>query len=201
VSEGGRPQGTVPPGAAEHRAALPLFRPRRSHLDPGPRTQADLRAGAAHARVGTTLDAGAGQPLTVQYTPADPNYTAASGAVLITVRYSFSGFLQPVDNPSVLNTARAGVAIPVRFSLAGDQGLTIFAAGSPSVRAVACPKGKTDAIEETASATTSSLIYESSAARYAYVWKTDPTWANSCRSLLVTLKDGNQHEALFKFAR
>jgi extracellular elastinolytic metalloproteinase len=38
-------------------------------------------------------------------------------------------------------------------------------------------------------------------ARYGYIWKTDPSWANGCRSLLITLKDGSQHEALFKFSR
>jgi hypothetical protein len=150
---------------------------------------------------GTVLDAGVGQTLAVQYTPSDPNYTTATATVPITVRYAYTGFLQPVDNPSVLNTAKAGVAIPVRFSLGGNQGLTILAAGSPSVRAITCPKGKSDAIEETVSATASSLIYEASAARYAYVWKTDASYAGGCRSLLITLKDGSQHEALFKFSR
>jgi hypothetical protein len=150
---------------------------------------------------GTKLDAGVGQLLSVRYTPADPNYVAATATVPITVRYAYSGFLQPVDNPSVLNTAKAGVAIPVRFSLNGNQGLTVMAAGSPAVRAISCPKGKTDAIEETVSATASSLIYESASARYAYIWKTDAGWAGSCQSLLITLKDGTQHEALFKFSR
>jgi hypothetical protein len=102
---------------------------------------------------------------------------------------------------SVINTAMAGVAIPVRLGIGGNQGLTVLAPGSPSVRAISCPKNKTDAIEETVSATASSLTYDGSTGRYAYVWKTDPSWAGSCRSLLITLKDGTQHEALFKFSR
>jgi hypothetical protein len=36
--------------------------------------------------------------------------------------YNFSGFFQPVDNLPTLNIAKAGSAIPVKFSLGGDQG-------------------------------------------------------------------------------
>jgi hypothetical protein len=151
---------------------------------------------------GTVLGPGDGQTLTVAFTPDDTaGYAPAADTVQITVRYNYAGFLQPVDNPRVVNTAKAGAAIPVRFSLAGDQGLTIFAAGSPAALAITCPKGKTDAIEETVSATTSGLAYEASSARYVYTWKPDASWANSCRSLVVTLKDGTQHTAWFKFSR
>jgi Domain of unknown function (DUF4082) len=40
--------------------------------------------------------------------------------------YNFSGFFQPVNNMPTLNVAKAGSAIPVKFSLGGDQGLDIF---------------------------------------------------------------------------
>src|SRR5262249_27548413 len=47
----------------------------------------------------------------------------ASSTVLVT--YSFGGFFSPVNNPSVLNAVKAGQAIPVKFSLHGDQGLGV----------------------------------------------------------------------------
>ena len=49
----------------------------------------------------------------------------------VSVLYNFSGFFQPVDNLPTLNAVKAGQAIPVKFSLNGDQGLSIFAAGYP----------------------------------------------------------------------
>ena len=44
--------------------------------------------------------------------------------------YSFNGFFQPVDN-LLLNVAKAGSAIPVKFSLGGNVGLGIFRADLP----------------------------------------------------------------------
>jgi hypothetical protein len=52
--------------------------------------------------------------------------------------YNFSGFFQPVDNAPTLNVARAGSAIPVKFSLGGNQGLDIFQTGYPRVTTVSC---------------------------------------------------------------
>jgi len=52
-------------------------------------------------------------------------------AFLLTPSYPFQGFYQPVDNPPTINVAKAGVGIPVRFGLGGDQGLDIFAADYP----------------------------------------------------------------------
>src|SRR6185295_6038373 len=52
--------------------------------------------------------------------------------------YSFTGFFQPVDNLPTLNVASAGSAIPVKFSLGGNQGLNIFAAGYPASSPIDC---------------------------------------------------------------
>lgn len=43
--------------------------------------------------------------------------------------YSFGGFLQPLEALPTLNSLKAGAAVPVKFSLGGDHGLDIFAAG------------------------------------------------------------------------
>lgn len=34
---------------------------------------------------------------------------------------------------------------------------------------------------------------------YTYVWKTDSSWKNTCRQLIVKLSDGTEHAANFKF--
>jgi len=115
------------------------------------------------------------------------------------VIYSWAGFFRPVDN-DVLNVAKAGRAIPVKFSLNGDQGLEIFEVGYPESIPIKCdgtdPVGE---IEDTVTAGGSSLSYDADADQYIYVWKTDESWAGTCRQLVVILFDGTSHEANFKF--
>jgi hypothetical protein len=40
---------------------------------------------------------------------------------------------------------------------------------------------------------------DASTDQYTYVWKTEKAWANTCRQLVVKLKDGTFHRANFKF--
>jgi hypothetical protein len=114
--------------------------------------------------------------------------------------YAFTGFFQPVDMMPVVNVAKAGSAIPMKFSLDGYQGLSIFAAGYPSSVAVACntsqPSGQ---IEETVNAGSSSLSYNTAIDQYTYVWKTNKAWAGTCRLLVMRLDDGSEHSARFRF--
>jgi hypothetical protein len=119
--------------------------------------------------------------------------------VQVAVVYRFGGFFQPVDNWPVVNTVKAGSTIPVKFSLGGNQGLSIMRAGSPSSMAVSCvgTVNRSDAIEETVTATNSGLKFSGN--RYHYNWKTSASWARSCRKLRITLVDGTTHEALFRF--
>lgn len=116
--------------------------------------------------------------------------------------YNFTGFFQPVDN-SVWNTAKAGSAIPVKFSLGGDLGLDILAAGYPTATQVACPGAATasDAIEETVTAGSSSLTYDSTAGQYIYVWKTNKLWAGTCYRFELGLNDGTSHSFLVQFTK
>ncbi len=116
--------------------------------------------------------------------------------------YTFSGFFQPVDNLPAENVVKAGRAIPVKFSLGGDQGLNIFAAGYPTSIVIPCGVAATDAtVETTVAAASSSLSYDASTDTYTYLWKTDKAWANTCRQLVMKLSDGSQHIANFKFKK
>jgi hypothetical protein len=122
---------------------------------------------------------------------ADLNYTRGEVAVTIAVLYRFSGFFQPVDNNGVLNKAKAGSAIPVKFTLSGNRGLAVLGNGSPASAAIGCDgSASQDLIEETVSASSSGLTYDATADQYIYVWKTNSAWATTCRKLTVTLVDG-----------
>src|SRR5262249_9553047 len=104
------------------------------------------------------------------------------------------------DNPPVINSANAGSAIPIKFSLGGDYGLNIFATGYPVSQQIACVgSASTSEIEQTVTAGSSSLSYDAAAEQYIYVWKTEKSWEGTCRKLIVKLNDGSDHVAFFKF--
>ncbi len=114
--------------------------------------------------------------------------------------YNFTGFFRPVDNLPILNVVKAGSAIPVKFSLNGNQGLSIFAVGYPLSQQINCQTGAVEgAIEQTVTAGASTLSYDPGIDQYIYVWKTDKEWASTCRQLVVRLNDGTDHLANFKF--
>ena len=56
-----------------------------------------------------------------------------------------------------------------------------------------------DGIEETVTAGGSSLSYHPSSDRYEYVWKTQKSWANTCRQLVLKFADGSTARANFTF--
>jgi len=112
----------------------------------------------------------------------------------------WSGFFQPIDMGNIFNQVKAGSAIPVKFSLGSNAGLSIFAAGYPLSTKIACSTSvPTDEIEITVTAGGSSLTYDPIANQYIYVWKTDKLWAGTCRQLTVKLIDGTTNTANFKF--
>jgi Regulator of chromosome condensation (RCC1) repeat len=127
--------------------------------------------------------------------------TSLSPFVLAELRYDFRGFFQPVDNAPTQNKLKAGSAVPIKFSLGGDMGLDIFAPQFPNQAKGGCPNTTTDIIEETVTAGSSGLSYDPVSSQYTYVWKTDKLWANTCRVLMIELKDRTTHTALFTFTK
>ncbi|HET6854496.1 MAG TPA: immunoglobulin-like domain-containing protein [Pyrinomonadaceae bacterium] len=135
------------------------------------------------------------------YTVSDPSGHSDTKVRTVEVSpYNFTGFFEPINNLPTLNEMKAGQAAPVKFSLGGNQGLNIFAAGSPSSVQINCStSAPIDPVEETETAGASSLTYDAVSDRYKYTWKTETTWKNTCRQLTVTLRDGTVHQANFKF--
>jgi hypothetical protein len=114
--------------------------------------------------------------------------------------FSFTGFFSPVDNDPVVNTVKAGAGVPLKFSLDGDQGLDVFQAGFPASQLIACDSfAVLGGFEKTVSAGESGLTYDSSVDQYTYVWKTEKSWADTCRQLKFGLTDGSFHVANFRF--
>ncbi len=131
------------------------------------------------------------------YTNAKLNANPACG-------YTFAGFFSPIGNLPVVNNANSGQAIPVKFSLGGNRGLSIFAKDSPASQAVSCNSLAGDAtvtLDPTTTAGNSSLQYDAASDQYTYVWKTDKAWAKTCRILVLTLNDGSQYRANFNFTK
>jgi hypothetical protein len=137
---------------------------------------------------------------TVNATATDGAGNSSSCSFTVTVLYNFAGFFPPVSNPPVLNVVNAGRAIPVKFSLNGYKGLNIFAPNSPASGPIACNSSDPASdLQDTVTAGGSSLSYDAGADQYVYVWKTSPSWAGTCRQLVVQLNDGSIHRANFKF--
>jgi hypothetical protein len=155
---------------------------------PGAVTLAVSPASGSVFSVGTT---------TVTATATDAHGNTRTRTFNVTVLYNFTGFFSPVSNLPVLNVVNAGRAIPVKFSLSGNKGLNIFEVDFPASAQVACGSNATVDLEETVTAGSSSLSY--SPDQYNYVWKTESSWAGTCRQLVVKLNDGSEHRANFKF--
>lgn len=105
--------------------------------------------------------------------------------------FEFSGFFPPVSMDDQ-NIAKAGQAIPVKFSLGGDQGLdvmtsAVFISAGTATSFVGDPV-------ETVAAGTSGLSYSAGNDQYTYVWKTSKSMAKQTGTFVLTLVDGTTHE-------
>ncbi len=131
----------------------------------------------------------------------DDGGLVSTDTAIVNVIWDFTGFFDPVANLPTINTVNAGRTVPVRFSLHGDQGLEIFAAGYPTSIPIECDTGApADALEDTVAAIQSRLIYDAATDTYSYAWKTNKSW-RGCRRLIVGLADGTFHYADFRFVK
>jgi extracellular elastinolytic metalloproteinase len=109
--------------------------------------------------------------------------------------FTFTGFFG-ISNPPTLNQPKAGSTVNASFGLGGARGLDVLAQGSPTSQPIDCT---TKAATGAASATTGTLIFSATTGRYTYAWTTQRAWAKTCREFVLTLADGSQHNAYFKF--
>jgi hypothetical protein len=131
---------------------------------------------------------------TMTFTP-----TTTSTVTLTPMVFNFSGFFQPIDNLPTLNVLKAGKGVVLKFSLGGYQGMDIFVPNYPASSNVTCGSTTEDAVEQTFTFSTNSLIYDYPTDQYIYKWHTDDSWVGTCRTLVIKLSDGTYHRANFKF--
>jgi hypothetical protein len=135
---------------------------------------------------------------TFTVTARDQAGNAQTSSRSYTVVWPFAGFFSPLANPPAVNTIDPGDSVPLRFSLGGNRSIDILASASPTVQQVDCssllPLGS-------ASTAAGALSYNATQDRYTFQWKTDKSWAGTCRQLTLTLSDGTLHQAIFKLVK
>ena len=104
--------------------------------------------------------------------------------------FDFTGFFSPVSM-SGENLAKPGQAIPVKFSLNGDQGLDVVTSAHFVVEGTdTTPEGQLIPATTTDG---SGLSYSASSDQYTYVWKTAKTLSLKTGRFELTLSDGTVH--------
>jgi len=166
-------------------------------VDPGA-TASDSCQGPLPVSASGSVNTAVVGTYTLTYSATDASGNTGTATRTVFVVYNFSGFFSPVSNPPVVNEVKAGQGVPIKFSLGGNQGLNIFFAGYPASQQIGCADNvPINVLEETNTAGNSTLSY--SGGTYTYNWKTEKSWAGTCRVLVVKLADGTEHIAYFKF--
>ena len=163
----------------------------------------DGLSGVASSSCGPVVTSQVGTfSVTCQATDWAGNTATKSVNYVVKSPFNFSGFQSPIVL-GTLNSRTAGAAVPVKFSVGGNKGLNILAAGSPTSKLLTCPAGATvtPATETTTSSNGGGLQYNASTDTYTYVWKTEKSWAGTCRTLVLKLTDGIEHTADFQFKK
>jgi len=97
--------------------------------------------------------------------------------------------------------SRRLVAATLAALLAGHAYIApAHAAGPPGppTNLTAAAGSPVDGIEETARTDAVPLTYTAGTGRYQYTWRTERSWAGTCRELIVRFRDGSEQRALFK---
>jgi hypothetical protein len=140
---------------------------------------------------------------TVNCTATDSCGNINSCNFTVSVNYNFNGFFQPVDNYPEPNAVKAGQSVPLKFQLTcGISFISdINAVTSIQSANVPCMGGDPGDPIPADDSGASGLHYDYVANQFIYSWKTQKGWANTCRVFILTLGDGTQHLAYFKFKK
>jgi hypothetical protein len=141
---------------------------------------------------GSLLDTSALGSKTFSVTAYDRAGNVSHATSTYSVIYDFAGFVSPAATYPTATPMKAGASVPLKFSLHGDQGLDIFATGSPTWSLC----GSADSAPANGT-----LTYNASNDRYTYLATTSKAWSGTCRDLVVTLRDGTVHRARFSFGK
>lgn len=133
---------------------------------------------------------------------ADAAGNTASVTHAYSVAYSFTGFLSPVDNLPVVNVAKAGRTIPVKWQLKDAAGNYVSALASLTSllsAPIACGDEPSAIVQEDLTSPGSTVFrYDATTNQFIFNWQSSSGWSG-CRVLQLTLADGTQHWAKFSF--
>ena len=118
------------------------------------------------------------------------------------IRYAFSRFLPPVDNPPVVNIATAGQTIPVKWQLRNASGgfiRSLAVVKKITVTVIDCANRPADPLPDTPPGAASGLTYDTAGEQYQFNWSTQRSWRGSCRRLTIEFDDGSKPFADFSF--
>jgi hypothetical protein len=138
----------------------------------------------------------------VSCTATDNAGNTATASAAYSVTYQFVGFSNPIDGSGVVNVAKAGQVIPLKWRLLDAAGvpITSLTAATVNVASLTCSLGATeDNVEEYA--TGNSGLQNLGAGYYQFNWATPKTYAGSCKTLQLDLRDGITRTALFQFTK
>jgi hypothetical protein len=118
------------------------------------------------------------------------------------VRYGFGGFRQPIDPLPVINRARAGRTIPVKWQLRDVNGNPISDLSSfVSLLSapIACDAAPVSIVDDQVISTGGTTFrYDPDGNQFIFNWDSSGSW-RGCRLLQLTLADGSLHVAKFEF--
>jgi hypothetical protein len=112
------------------------------------------------------------------------------------VHWPFAGFDDPIQNLPGANLGRGGDSFPFRFSLGGYRGPDVL--DSVRWQRLTCD---TLVPLEPPSTGAASVSYNATHDRYTVDAATDKAWGGTCRSVVIRLRDGSEHGALFQFTK
>ena len=176
--------------------------------NPGASDPNTYGSGIASASCGP-VDTSTAGPHSVSCSATDNAGNSNNASAQYSVAFKFVGFSAPVDNNNVLNSAKAGQAIPLKWQLldANNVPVTNLAGVKVTVASLSCSLGTTtDLLEEYAAG--SSGLQNLGGGYYQFNWKSPTTYANSCKTLHLDLGEGKDangnpitRTALFKFTK
>ncbi|MET0614520.1 MAG: PxKF domain-containing protein [Thermoleophilaceae bacterium] len=149
---------------------------------------------------GAPIDTSSFGAHTFEVSATDGAGNSATKTVTYSVVYEFDGFFWPVKNLPGVTRWKAGLPVPVRFSLHGFRGARPEADGYP--RSMRCGGGD---VEQAARAAQGkkrpAFEYDRRSDKYVMLWRTDRGWAGGCRDFVLKLDDGSVHTARFEFGK
>lgn len=151
---------------------------------------------------GSTLSAESTFPVAIG---PDLTHNGGEDAIVakISTPFTFYGFDRPIDNQPIVNNAKAGSSIPVKWQITDLNGAPISDPSSfesLTSYGVSCGSFSDAPVDELDEYNTgSSGLQYLGDGYWQFNWKTAKGFAGQCRIMVLKLADGSIHTAYFKF--